>query len=107
MFIIENTSVITTNCATCNNVTSDKCPRLKYKKVVSNTVSKCNMNALSTVLVLQSIIAKHVDCNRLAAMARLELSSAFGIINIKLLIKRLTIIGLLDDANILIEVWLS
>ena len=40
-------------------------------------------------------------------MASLDLSSAFDMVNINLLLKRLKIIGLPDDLVNLIEAWLS
>jgi hypothetical protein len=57
-------------------------------------------------LVLQSIIAEHVDCNILVLMASLDLSAAFHKINNKLLIKCLKIIGLPYDISKLVKVWL-
>ena len=43
---------------------------------------------------LQTILARATDANNFAFMASLDLSAAFDIVNIKLLIKRLTIVVL-------------
>jgi hypothetical protein len=51
----------------------------------------------SAGLVLQSIIAKHVDSNEIVGMASLDLSAAFDMVNVDLLIKRLRILGIPSD----------
>ena len=58
-------------------------------------------------MVLQSIIARHVDCNELVGMASLDLSAAFDMVNTNLLIKRLKIVGIPSDVVDLIKIWLS
>ena len=40
-------------------------------------------------------------------MGNLDLSSAFDVVNIELLLKRLVIIGLLSDVTYLISIWLQ
>jgi hypothetical protein len=57
-------------------------------------------------LKLQSQIARALDSGSYAMTASLDLSSAFDLVNIDLLIKRLRIIGLPDDIVSLIQVWL-
>ena len=42
-----------------------------------------------------------------ALMASLDLSAAFDVVNIELLLKRLVIIGLPSDVTDLIGIWLS
>ena len=48
-------------------------------------------------LEIQSEIARALDSNKYTLMASLDLSSAFDIVNIKLLLKRLEIVGLPSD----------
>ena len=67
---------------------------------------KKKRNTASIGLVLQSLIARALDESNYVLMASLDLSSAFDIVNVKLLIKRLRIIGLPGDVVDLIEVWL-
>ena len=55
---------------------------------------------------LQSLIARALDEDQFGMVASLDLSSAFDVVNIDLLLKRLKIIGLPDDVVDLIEVWL-
>ena len=57
--------------------------------------------------VIQSIIAHELDSGQFALMANLDLSAAFNIINEKLLLKRLKIVGLPNDITELIDNWLS
>ena len=52
-------------------------------------------------------VARALDSNKYTLMASLDLSSAFDIVNIELLIKRLRIVGLPDDIINLIQTWLS
>lgn len=58
-------------------------------------------------LLLQSIIASAMDENNYALMANLDLSAAFDVVNVNLLLKRLQIVGLPDDLIELIKKWLS
>ena len=58
-------------------------------------------------LLLQSLISRALDDDNFVAMASLDLSSAFDVVNIPLLIKRLNIIGLPGDVINLIEIWLK
>jgi hypothetical protein len=66
---------------------------------------KCGTATLSSLL--QSQIARAIDYNDFAIMTSLDLSSAFDLVNIDLLIRRLHIIGLPDDVVSLIKVWLT
>ena len=62
----------------------------------------------STLTVqLQSMIANALNDDQFGMVASLDLSSAFDVVNIDLLLKRLKIIGLPDDVISLIEVWLK
>ena len=58
-------------------------------------------------LALQSIIAKALDDDNFVLMASLDLSAAFDVVNVELLLKRLKIVGLPEDIIELIKVWLS
>lgn len=68
---------------------------------------KKNKSTASAGLLLQSIIAKHVDVNELVGMASLDLSAAFDMVNLELLIKRLRIVGIPADVVDLIKIWLE
>ena len=57
-------------------------------------------------LTIQSLIARALDEDNYVLMSSLDLSSAFDVVNIGLLLKRLTIVGLPNDVIALIEVWL-
>ena len=58
-------------------------------------------------LKIQSIISRALDDSRYVIMSSLDLSAAFDVVNIDLLIKQLKIIGLPEDVISLIRVWLS
>ena len=58
-------------------------------------------------LTLQSLLARALDGDNYALMASLDLSSAFDVVNVDLLIKRLSIIGIPDDIITLISEWLK
>ena len=58
-------------------------------------------------LLIQSIIAEHVDVNEFVGMASLDLSAAFDMVDIKLLVKRLVILGIPGDVVDLIKLWLE
>ena len=58
-------------------------------------------------LKIQSVIARALNDDEYALMASLDLSSAFDVVNVDLLIKRLKIIGLPSDIICLINEWLN
>ena len=58
-------------------------------------------------LKLQSMIARALDGGEYALMATLDLSAAFDVVDVNLLIKRLTILGLSSDIISLISEWLK
>ena len=58
-------------------------------------------------LTLQSLIARALDGDSYALMASLDLSSAFDVVNVELLLKRLRIIGIPNDLVDLISEWLK
>ena len=57
-------------------------------------------------LTIQSLLASALNDDNFAIMASMDLSAAFDVVNIELLIKRLVIIGIPDDLVRLIAVWL-
>ena len=52
-------------------------------------------------------IQSALDLGQYALLANLDLSSAFDVVNINLLLKRMRIAGLPDDVIRLVEIWLS
>ena len=66
---------------------------------------KCSTSTLSSALLSQ--ISRALDNEDYVILASLDLSSAFDLVNIDLLIKRLKIIGLPKDVIDLISAWLS
>ena len=58
-------------------------------------------------LALQQIIANALDEDSFAIMANLDLSAAFDLVNVELLLKRMKILGLPDDLIDLVRIWLS
>ena len=67
---------------------------------------KKNRSTLTLSLELQSIIARALDKDEFVLVASLDLSSAFDMVNIPLLLKRMRIIGLPHDVIDLVRVWL-
>jgi hypothetical protein len=68
---------------------------------------KCKRSTSTLSSQLQSIIARALDEDRYMLLASLDLSSAFDIVNVGLLIKRLKIMGMPGDVIELINVWLN
>ena len=58
-------------------------------------------------LTIQSLLSHALDQNKYALMSSIDLSAAFDVVNINLLLKRLKIIGLPNDIIELIRIWLS
>ena len=71
------------------------------------TADKKSKSTATAGLLLQSLISRATDANNYVLMASLDLSAAFDLVNVNLLIKRLRIIGLPMDLIKLIEVWLT
>ena len=57
-------------------------------------------------LLLQSMIARALDEDCYVALASIDLSAAFDVVDVGLLIKRLRVLGLPNDVITLIEIWL-
>ena len=65
---------------------------------------KKGKSTLTAGLAIQTALAKALDQGNFALMASLDLSSAFDVVDINLLIKRLKIIGLPKDMVELISI---
>ena len=57
--------------------------------------------------MLQSLITRALDDDDFVALASIDLSAAFDIVDVNLLIKKLVILGLPNDVVKLIEIWLK
>jgi hypothetical protein len=68
---------------------------------------KKNRGTASAGLLLQSLISRALDDDEFVLLASLDLSSAFDVVDVRLLIKRMRIMGLPDDLIILVETWLK
>ena len=68
---------------------------------------KRGKSTATLAITLQSEIARALDEGKYGMVASLDLSSAFDVVNIDLLIKRLKIAGLPEDLVQLISVWLK
>ena len=66
-----------------------------------------NKSTLTAGLLLQSLIARSLDDDNFVALASIDLSAAFDIVDVELLIKRLKILGLPRDVVDLIKIWLN
>ena len=75
--------------------------------VSTNMASKKNKSTATLGIQLQSIIARALDEDNHCIMASIDLSSAFDVVNISLLLKRLRVVGLPADLVALIEIWLN
>ena len=68
---------------------------------------KPNHSTLTAGLKIQSLISRAVDDDMYALMASLDLSAAFDVVNVELLLKRLHIVGLPHDLVDLVSKWLT
>jgi hypothetical protein len=68
---------------------------------------KKGKSTLTLGLKIQSLIARALDDDKYVLMASLDLSAAFVVVNIPILMKRLKILGLPEDVIALIGVWLQ
>ena len=66
---------------------------------------KRGRSTLTSGLVIQTVLAKALDHGNFVLLASLDLSSAFDVVNIDLLIKRLMKIGISKDVVDLIKIW--
>jgi hypothetical protein len=68
---------------------------------------KKDMSTSTLSLTLQSLFARALNENKFVLMSSLDLSTAFDVVNIELLIKRLVIAGFPMDVVDLIRMWLK
>ena len=68
---------------------------------------KQGLSTESACLEIQSRIANKCDINEFVAMATIDMSSAFDVVDIKLLLTRLKIMGFPSDLLLVLEHWLS
>jgi hypothetical protein len=68
---------------------------------------KRNKSTSTLSAELLSMISRSLDDDEFVLVSSLDLSSAFDVVNVNLLIKRLTILGLPEDVISLIKVWLQ
>ena len=83
---------------TINNISLTGKPQHGFKKGHSTA---------TLGILIQSLLANALDKNQYALMASLDLSAAFDVVNIELLIKRLDSVGIPADVVSLIGTWLS
>ena len=67
---------------------------------------KKSRSTITAGLTLQTLIAKHLDENLFSVMASLDLSAAFDLVDLDLLMKRMKILGIPDDILELLDTWL-
>ena len=67
---------------------------------------KKSRSTITAGLTLQTLIAKHLDENLFSVMASLDLSAAFDLVDLDLLMKRMKILGIPDDLLELLDTWL-
>ena len=68
---------------------------------------KSQKSTATASLIIQSIISRALNSGNFALMASIDLSAAFDLVNVDLLITRLTVIGLPSDVIRLIKLWLK
>ena len=68
---------------------------------------KKKRGTINASLTLQSLIPRKVDENNFVAMASLDLSAAFDLVDLDELVDRLRIMGLPKDILTLLEIWLK
>ena len=112
---IENYRPIANQCSTSKIFEKLILKQIHYLESTNNLDFTCkqqhgfkkNKSTATAGLLLQSLIVHATDSNNYALMASLDLSAAFDLVNVRLLIRRLRILGLPMDLVKLIEVWLT
>jgi hypothetical protein len=64
-------------------------------------------STITAIAELQNIIATHMDLNEYVAVASLDLSAAFDVVNVDLLLKRLENMGIPEDLTQILASWLK
>jgi hypothetical protein len=67
---------------------------------------KKKRSTITAGLTIQSIIAREMDTDCYVAMSSLDLTAAFDLVNLDLLLKRMRIMGIPEDLLQLLEIWL-
>ena len=73
----------------------------------TTTWIKINKKTATVSSLLQSLIVHATNSDNYALMASLDLGAVSDLVNVKLLIKRLCILGLPMDLVKLIKIWLN
>ena len=68
---------------------------------------KKSRSTATLALQLQSLIARALDEDNYVLMSSIDLSAAFDVVNIDLLLTRLAVLGIPGDVVSLIEIWLK
>ena len=80
------------------------------EKVLFTRHQHCFRKKRSTITAiseLQNVIATHMDLDEYVAVASLDLSAAFDVVNVDLLLKRLEIMGIPKDLTKILTSWLK
>jgi hypothetical protein len=64
-------------------------------------------STITAVIKLQRIISTHMYMDEYVAVASLDLSAAFDVVNVELLLKRLKVMGMPEDLVMLLTSWLT
>ena len=112
---VENYRPIANQCSTSKVFEKLILKQINYLESINKLDFTCkqqhgfkkNKSTSTAGLLLQSIIARATDSNNYVLMASLDLSAAFDLVNVNLLLKRLRILGLPTDLVKLIKVWLT
>ena len=112
---VENYRPIANQCSTSKIFEKLILKQIHYLETINKLDFTCkqqhgfkkNKSTATAGLLLQSLITHATDSNNYALMASLDLSAAFDLVNVRLLAKRLRIIGLPMDLVNLIEIWLT
>ena len=112
---VENYRPISNLCSTSKifeKLILKRLGRLEFLKNVDLTGKsqhgfKTKHSTATAGLKIQSVIARALNEGEYALMSTLDLSSAFDVVNVELLIKRLRIVGIPDDIISLVSEWLT
>ena len=112
---IENYRPIANQCSTSKIFEKLILKQIHYLESTNNLDFTCKQqhglkkskSTTTAGILLHSLIVHATDSDNYALMASLDLSAAFDLVNVRLLIRRLRILGLPMDLVKLIEVWLT
>ena len=83
---------------------------MNLKLILLEKTSKRKKGTKTACMEVQSYLSRALDEGKFALMASIDLSSAFDLVNVKLLLKRCAIIGLPKDIVEMVEmveIWLK